>query len=95
MCKKTIILIVAFILSTNSYSDVGSDGTDGYKNVCTYIGSDGTDSVGSDGTDSVGSDGTDSVGSDGTDSVGSDGTDGIINNIYSTNQIICQTIKIN
>lgn len=58
---KKIILALAIIISGNAYS-VGSDGSDNKSiQICTKVGSDGSDSkVGSDGSDSkVGSDGSD------------------------------------
>jgi hypothetical protein len=56
---KKIITLIALILSFNAFS-VGSDGTENYIQVCTKVGSDGTENkVGSDGTENkVGSDGT-------------------------------------
>ncbi len=56
---KKIITLITLILSFNALS-VGSDGTENTIQVCTKVGSDGTElKVGSDGTElKVGSDGT-------------------------------------
>ncbi len=59
---KKIILILAVILSANTYA-VGNDGSDSKSiQICTKVGNDGSDSkVGNDGSDSkVGNDGSDS-----------------------------------
>ena len=88
MNKLTLIIAAIFTLTlSNTAHSIGSDGTEAYIQICSYIGSDGTEApIGSDGTEAP-------IGSDGTEApIGSDGTESSFSIIQKTDKIICQIV---